>query len=192
MDLVESFLNLWSELTFTQAVLWGLALVSVAAFVFMTLLSLVGFGLDVDLDFDGGDGGFFAFFTLRNMLAFFLGFSWTGLMLLDWGLPIPAALLGGAAVGLLVASFVVLAMKGVSRLSSSGNLELVNAVGAEGSVSIVVPGNKKGHGKVSIPLQGRLVELEAITDSVHDLRRTTRVRVTEISGHQLVVTSVKT
>src|SRR5205814_10731956 len=65
---------------------------------------------------------------------------------------------GGAAV-FLVASM----MAAMSRLQSKGNLDLRNAVGAVGKVYLRVPAGRGGVGKVTLEVQGRYVEVEAVT-----------------------------
>jgi hypothetical protein len=55
-------------------------------------------------------------------------------------------------------------MRGLRRLTVSGTLDLANAVGLSGSVYLRVPGRGQGPGKVTVEVQGRSMQLEALTD----------------------------
>ena len=91
------------------------------------------------------------FFGLGGLAAQKAGFGpWTGLAI--------SVACGGVAV------FVVATlMAGMSRLQSKGNLDLRNAVGAVGKVYLRVPAGRGGAGKVTLEVQGRFVEVEAVT-----------------------------
>jgi membrane protein implicated in regulation of membrane protease activity len=158
-------------------------------------------GTDVDTGGDFHDGGhpghgvdhpdhpLMGYFTVRNFIAFFLGFSWGGLAYRSLGLPPSLSIILGIPVGLFFVFVVMFLMKALSNLKSEGTVFLENAVGSEATVSIFIPGDLKGNGKVSLTVQGRLMEVEAITRG-GDLRRSDRVKVVDVSGGQLIVEKV--
>jgi hypothetical protein len=74
--------------------------------------------------------------------------------------PFWMALAFGVAAMFLVAWI----MRALSRLRSDGTIRIDRAVGATGTVYLPVPGERAGEGKVTLTVQGRTVELAAVTD----------------------------
>lgn len=161
------------------------------------------FGLAGDGDLDGGhdvghlghdgdagagshDGSwFFGVLSLKALVAFAGLFGLTGLALLEAGWdPLPRALVAALAglAGMLVVAFL---MRGLSRLTSSGTVDLRNAVGAPASVYLRIPGRGQGAGKVTLEVQGRTVELLALTDG-EAIPTGARVQVVALVGDDTV------
>ncbi|MBN1782928.1 hypothetical protein JW948_17475 [bacterium] len=200
----------WDSLIAAQKFFWGLAVFSTVLFLLQALMTILGLGdhgSDSDSDADTGDGTdghadsdhagehshenpFVGYFTVRNMIAFFMGFSWTGLGCLDRGMPLWLVIVCSVLVGMLFVAVVMSIMIGLSRLKSSGNISLAQAVGKGATVSIIIPAGMQGQGKVRITFQGRLMELEAVTEGP-ELRRGQQVRVVRLSDDLLVVEKIK-
>jgi hypothetical protein len=196
----------WTGLSGTEQVLWGLALFSTVFFLIQTVITLVAGDLDADADTDvSGDGDLDAqadhggqgdhdasflgqYFTIRNMVAFFLGFSWGGLAILEFNVPAPLAIALATLDGLLFVAVVMGIMRALAGLRHSGTLSLKNAVGKTGTVSITIPGEMGGDGKVSLVVQGRLTDLNAVTEGP-ELRVGVAIRVTGLIGSKLAVTA---
>mgnify|MGYP002636274001 CR=1 FL=1 len=199
----------WAGLGGTEQFLWGLALFSTVFFLIQTVMTLVAGDLDSDTDASGdgdvggadhghaGDHGDHAasflgqYFTIRNMVAFFLGFSWGGLAFVEMGLGTPAVVVLATLIGLVFVAVVMGIMRGLAGLRHSGTLSLGNAVGVTGTVSISIPAERSGEGKVSLVVQGRLVDLNATTGGAA-LHVGTSVRVTGLDGNRLIVVAVTT
>jgi hypothetical protein len=143
---------------------------------------------DTSMD-DPSDSGFsFAqYFTIRNMVAFFVGFSWTGLACMDYGLNIVFTTLISGFVGVLFVTVVVLVMTGLSKLSSDGTVKLSSAVGGIARVSIEIPALYNGQGKVLITISERFREIEAVTGGSKSLKKNQEVKVVGVLSGQLVV-----
>jgi hypothetical protein len=75
------------------------------------------------------------FFTLRNAIVFFLGFSWGGLACLDANYSIWLAVL----IGLTMVAINFLLLKVLASLNVDGNLNLDNAIGKLAVVSLSIP-----------------------------------------------------
>lgn len=107
---------------------------------------------------------FFGVLSFKALVAFAGLFGLTGMALLEagWspGARVPTAFAAG--VGGMV--LVTLLMRSLTRLSSSGTLRIENAVGAAGSVYLRIPARGQGAGKVTLELQGRSLQLDALTD----------------------------
>jgi hypothetical protein len=141
----------------------------------------------------GGDAGagahdgswFFGVISLKALVAFAGLFGLTGLALMDagWG-PVPRALLS-TAVGVAGMLLVAFLMRGLTRLTSSGTLDLRNALGASGSVYLRIPGRGQGVGKVTLEVQGRSMQLDAMTDG-EALPTGARVQVVALAGDDAI------
>jgi len=128
------------------------------------LLTVLGGDSDADVDGDVGDGdiggvglsfrtavAFLTFFGLAGMIALRMGWS----TLAALGL---AILSGGFAFWL-----VGLAMFQLSRLRSSGNVDIGNSVGVEAKVYLTIPAERSGTGTVTVPIQSRTMNYKAVT-----------------------------
>jgi hypothetical protein len=69
-----------------------------------------------------------------------------------------------AAFGVAAMMLVAWIMRGLSRLRADGTVRVDRAVGATGTVYLPVPGERAGTGKVTLTVQGRTVELAAVTE----------------------------
>ena len=133
-----------------------------------TGLNLFGLGGDTDVDPDvdvddleGGDSlNFLSMRALAGFLTFFGLVGWGGTTS-GWGTGTTVALsfLAGAFVMVLVAWI----MAFFRRLTASGNVDAKGAIGATAQVYLRIPANRSGRGKIQVQVQGREVELEAVT-----------------------------
>ncbi len=136
---------------------------------------------------DSGDG--LALFSVRGIVAFFSVGGWTGLALNASGMPVALTVLLAFLAGLLAMVAVAWIMKSALRLQSSGNLDMNNTVGLTGRVYIRIPAGGRDTGKVSLTVQERYSELEAVTDASRDLAAGEAVRVTGVQQGGVLVVS---
>ena len=128
-------------------------------------LLLLFFGGDADVGAegieDGGDGlGFLSIRSFASFLTLFGLFGWWG-SVADWG---PARTLGSAAAaGLLMMVAVGWLLSSFRKLQSTGNVDPTNAVGSTVRVYLRVPAENSGKGKVTVAIQGRSRQFEAVT-----------------------------
>jgi len=175
----------WIALSGEQQFLWGLAIFFTLLFILQMTAALFGISdgsdaTDVDMPLDSVPS---LFFTLRNAIIFFLGFSWGGLACID----INISILWGVLIGSIMVMINLLLLRGLASLNEAGNLNLANAIGKEAVVSIPIPAKQSGCGKINISFQGRLEELEAITED-EAIPRGQPVKIIRVSSNQLVVT----
>lgn len=194
----------WNALTAIQKVYWGIATFSTIIFICQTITLLLGIGDDGDADSDGGmedfdtDGDIdgdgdddyqesstIGYFTIRNMIAFLLGFSWVGIICLKQGLSESLSIPISITAGLLFALITIGLMYALSKLKSSGNISLSEAVGKEAMVSIMIP--KNGQGKVKLTLNEKLIENEAVSNVNETLRKGQKVKILSVSNGTLKV-----
>jgi len=164
----------------------------------------VGFGSDTDGDVDdgviesnvettppdtkgNGNTGIFRIFTIRGIVAFFALGGWAGIAALSMGLhpfwAIQIAIFIGVCALLLAAIIIRLAL----RMQTSGNIVLSNAISQNADVYIRIPALRTDTGKVTMLLQERFVELDAVTDSEVDLMPDTRVEVIAVDGRNCLI-----
>jgi hypothetical protein len=102
-------------------------------------------------------------FSVRALTtgAAFLGLTGWGMLSagISLWLALPAALLAGLVATVLVAFL----MRSMLAMESDGSIVLENAVGLSGTVYIPIPAAGGGVGKVTLALQERTVELEAVS-----------------------------
>lgn len=139
----------------------------------LTLQVLLGFlGLesdvdldtpDVDLDLDADDvSQGLDLLSIRSVSAALAVFGAGGLLLAQW-LPAWIAALLALLPGLAAAWLTARATRWMLGMETSGSLRLEGAVGREATVYLTVPPGGDRSGLVHVALQGRTVELKAIT-----------------------------
>jgi hypothetical protein len=129
--------------------------------------------------------------SVRALAAAVAVYGASGLWL-DTLLPAWGAAFGALAPAFLAALGTAYLMRAMGRLESSGSLQLEEAVGATGQVYLTVPGEGSGTGLVQFPLQGRSVELRAITREKEPLKTGSSVLVISVDAETETVEVVST
>ena len=183
----------WNELAILEQVFLLVAIPSTLIMVIQAIMLLfgIGDGEDADLDaddvFDGGDGdGDLALFSVRGVVTMLAVTGWSGFALLD-ALPDIWAILISVVLGVLSLVGTAYLMRAVYRLQASGNLDVENAVGKVAEVYIPIPPKGMGSGKVTMTLQEKYCELNAITTSEEKLKTGMYVRVVAVDGTRMLV-----
>jgi len=130
-------------------------------------------------------------FTLQGIVAFFALGGWVGIALVDFGLSAPLAAFLALVAGTLSLFLVAWLLRLMLGLQSSGNLDISNAIGLVGEVYLHIPGDQKGFGKVTLLLQERSIELDAMTDDADDIATGAQVQVVARRGDRLLVRKLK-
>lgn len=185
-----------------EKVLWGIAIFTSVIFVIQFIMVIFGgdadsetdldTDFDTDIDVDPGDvdhaqedtGFSFAWLSFRNLVNFFLLFSWVGISCFSHGLSVPLALLISSASGLLWAFLVVLMYKGMSKLQQDGSPKLSSIIGNTCVVYLTVP--KDGRGKVNVTIGGGNKTLDAISKT-EDFKTGTIVKIVDVINGIIVV-----
>lgn len=195
--------NWWNNMNLTQQILALFALPATVTLIIQTILLLVGigshgesdFGPDVQGDADSGDGADTAIdadpglrlFTVRGLVAFFAIGGWVGIALIDLGVHTVLSAFLALVTGFLALLLVAWIIKVAMGLQSTGNLDIRNAIGQVGRVYLTIPAGGRYSGKVSLLLQERAVDLDALTDDSIDIPTGSQVRVVGLRGNLLVV-----
>ena len=168
------------------------AAASFVLFVQMLFILIVGGDVDFDLG-EVGEGGGTGIFSVRSIGSFFVGFGWTGAMLLEKGYSVGVATLGGAIMGSIILSAFLAMMRWMQSLKSDGTIDYKNAIGNIGTVYIPISPRRKGIGQIEVQVQGRLAVVGAVTDDEKKLDARTAVRVKDlIDTRTLLVARLET
>lgn len=193
----------------TLAAITGLELVFVACaligggfFVIRLVMMFIGFG------HDGGDGSAmdsvhdgtatdvhhdvsatdisFKTLSLQGLTSFFMMFGLVGWAMLRQSQFTPAVSVLGATIAGLATVFVIkLIFQWAGKMQSSGTLNLNNAIGQQGSVYLTIhPGQT---GRVQVPVQDRLLTLDARSESTQAIKTGDPVRVVKVANNILIV-----
>lgn len=169
----------WTSLDLFMKILWCIAIATSLTFIIQSILTFVGIdsdtdlGGDIDPDFGGGldmhpdfDGDpSMNLFTFRNLVNFFLGFSWTAILMHGKFSSEALVLLLAFVVGVALVTVVMLMFKWLAGMQQSGNINVYkSAVGCHGKVYLTIPGERRGTGKVQITINGAVREYDAVTD----------------------------
>jgi membrane protein implicated in regulation of membrane protease activity len=142
---------------------------------------------DVDAEIDADTGAGFQFFTLKNLVAFFAIFGWSGIASIDAGNSKATTISISIFCGLAMMSVMAALFYYISKLTSSGTLKMKNALNAIGEVYLTVGANRSKIGKIQIKIQGALRELEALTDHNEDLKQGKIIKVIEVTNNGLLI-----
>lgn len=119
------------------------------------------------------------YLSFRNILAFTLGFSWTGVLFFPQ-LNVFSLLLAVPA-GCLFAYLNKWLTERMHSLESKGNADLYDAMGQWAKVSVAINENLKGQGKVIVRVRDREMELLAQTEDDEALKRGDQVQVYDVN-----------
>lgn len=202
----------WESFSSFEKVFWYIAIPFTVILVIQMILTFAGMGgtdadvgdadlpdldtdtdIDADGDYDHGGNDFdmepsFHFFTIRNFIAFFTLFGWSGIAAFENGLDrtwtIVVAICAGLFAMLIVASLFYFMGK---LVDSGGALNLRNAIGKVGNVYIPIKAKSESTGKVQINIQGSLRELAAMTKGEEDLKTGAVVKVVGVASNSILI-----
>lgn len=171
---------------------WIIALVGSLIFVFVIITTFVGMdggddfdGVDSEIDGDAGIG--FQFITFKNLVGFFTIFGWIGIACINAGFSKPMSVIIALMCGLLMMTVMAAMFYGMRKLSDSGTLNYKNAIDAIGEVYLTIGANRSKMGKVSVRVQGTLRELEALSDSLSELKSGTIIQVVDVTSNGILI-----
>jgi membrane protein implicated in regulation of membrane protease activity len=178
----------WQALNLELQIFYGIGILALLALLLQFVLLIFG-GLDDATDLgdamDHGSG--LGIFSFRGITAFFLGFGWTGIIVMEDGHSLALAIVLGLLVGTILMVAIFLLMRSMMRLQSSGTLDYRNAVGEVATVYVTVPAEGKSGGQIEVMIQGRLSVAEALHKGTNAITPGTKVRVVEMIGRSTLV-----
>ena len=174
-----------------------IACIGTVALLIQIVMMLIGAGGEADADFDtdtDGDGSLdthtdtgVSLFTVKGLTAFFAIGGWTGMLMLSYNvglaMTVPVSVVAGLAAYFIVWALIRLVLK----LQEDGTLNYASAIGQTATVYVSIPASRTGRGKITLVLQGRYTELDAVTDETERIPVDCAVEITEQAGDAFVV-----
>lgn len=175
----------WQSLELAQQIFALVGIASTVVLVVQIIILLFGMGNDSDgvddfNDPDGETGDGLTLFTVKGILSMLCITGWTGVIFLGTSMPTAVAYLLSFVCGFAMLVIMGYAMKMISKLQSSGNIDIGNAVGKVGQVYLPIKPNGAAAGKVNITIQGKYSEFSAITTADQILATGSYVRVVAV------------
>ena len=185
----------WNNLEVVQQVFALIAIPSTLIMVIQTILLVIGMAGDADVDVDvdvddipdtAGDDGL-ALFSVRGIVTMLAVTGWCAVAFIESGLNQIVSVLLSIVLGFLSLVGTAYLMRAVYRLQASGNIDVGNAVGKVAQVYIPIAASAKKTGKVTMTLQEKYCEFDAITAAEETLTTGSYVRVVAVDGTGVLV-----
>lgn len=186
----------WNSLDMTGQIFALIAIPSTLVLLLQTILLLFGIGDgdggdidsgDMNTDMPGEDFGALHVFSIRGIAGMLCIGGWSGLVMHQAGWSLWLTILLSVVFGVATLLLLGYIMYGVSRLQSSGNVDIRMAVGKTGTVYIPIPQARSGHGKINITVGEKFMEVEAVTTADRRLHTGESVRVTDADDGGILV-----
>jgi hypothetical protein len=192
---MTSYTEWWEGLNLPLKIYWGIAIPFTLFFLLQLLLSFFGGDdvpddvPDVEVEHDTGFGS--QFFTLKNFVAFFTIFSWTGIVCTGSGFSVLTTLLISFAAGLAMMALMAFIFYSLAKASHDGTMKISKAIGGIGQVYIPIMKHRNGTGQIQIKVQGALRTLDALTDDDDDIPTGKMVTVKSIINNTILLVTAK-
>ncbi|MEL7585661.1 MAG: hypothetical protein AAGU19_03030 [Prolixibacteraceae bacterium] len=191
--MINAILPVWQDLSLLEQIYWMVAVPSTLIFLVLLVMTIFGadVGADVETGFDtslaDGDSISFQFLSLKNIVAFFTMFGWSGLGFYHAGLSVWMVILLSSLCGFLMMVAMAALFYFMSKLAETGTLKMQNAVGKAGEVYLTIPAGRKGMGKVQLIVQESLQTLDAVTDDPEPISTSSLIEVIDLVGDQILL-----
>ncbi len=193
---METLGAFWNSLPLLGKIYLAIAIPSTLLFLVIFAMSLVGHdvdspdgGVDADVNFVDGLGGFFVSF--KAILSFFMVFSWAGLSSVTNKWSFTGSLIISIISGLVAMFLVALLMYFMSKLTYSGTVRMEDGIGKEATVYLTIPAKKQGKGKIEVILSGALRVVDAMTEELEDIKTGSLVEVEDIINNEIYLVKSK-
>jgi len=180
----------WNALLIERQIFYAIGIISLGILLIQIFLAVIGLDghHDADLSGHGDHDSGIGLITVRTVTAFFVGFGWTGAIMLNRGYSVIAAIFAGTAVGMAFLLATWFLIHNLLRLQSSGgNVDYNNAIGTVGTVYTTIPAAEAGGGQLELMIQGRLMMAEAYTKATWNLKPNSKAKVVALIGRSTLL-----
>ena len=181
----------YSNLDFLSKVYWLVAIIGSLIFSVVMIMAFTGGDADeigdIDTDIDADAGAGFQFITFKNLVGFFTIFGWSGIACIDAGLSTPLTIVISIFSGLMMMVIMASLFFFISKLTDSGTLNYKNAIDAVGEVYLTIGADRSKMGKVTVNVQGSMRELDALTESLTELKSGTIIKVVDVTANGILI-----
>lgn len=188
--------TLWLSFSAVEKIYFVIALVSSIVLGVQLIIACVSgmeFHLGSDLGADHhGDFGtpHFQLLTIRNCVAFFVVFGWSGLAFSQAHVPLLGTMFLSFVCGFIMMCVTAAVFLFLTKLQSSGTLDCSQAKGLLATVYLTVPPVNRGKGIIKVTLQGRIVEMEAFSTSDFEIPTGSSVVIKDVTNSKAIVERV--
>ncbi|MEM0543613.1 NfeD family protein [Flavobacterium sp. j3] len=173
---------------------WYIALPVSLFFLLQTIMTFVGFGgSDMETTIEGESNDFgdtpFELFTLRNLINFLLGFSWSGISFYTTFENKAIVILIATIIGAVFVALFFFIIKQMMKLNENNSFSTEKTLNKTATVYITIPEKKSGTGKIQISINGSFHELEAITEN-DAIETGAVVKVAKIENNIIIVEKI--
>jgi preprotein translocase subunit YajC len=170
---------------------WFIAIPTSLIFIIQTIMTFIGAdshdGLSADFDGDlSGAEAPFQLYSLRNLVNFLLGFSWTGISFYTSISSKPLLIGISLAVGILFVILFFMIIRQIQKLAEDNSFKISNTLNKTAEVYLTIPENKKGKGKILISVNGAFHELDAMTEN-DKIQSGAVVKVVKIENNNILI-----
>jgi hypothetical protein len=185
----------WESLSTLQMIYWIITIPASLIFVIQLVMTFLGAdadsdGLDAlgdaDLSIDSDAGIGFHFISLKNFIAFFTVFGWTGLACIHGNLPNWSTVIISTSSGILMMVIMASIYYFMGKLTETGTLSFKKAIGKSATVYLFIPPKRKAMGKVQLNLQGYRT-LDAMTDDDEEIPTGSIVQVVDVLNEEILL-----
>ncbi len=185
----------FKQLTGLEIAYFVIACIGTLALLVQIVMMLVGASGDADLDTDTDADGVLdshtdtgvSLFTVKGLTAFFAIGGWTGLAMLSYNVNVGVSIAVSVVAGLAAYIVVWLLIRLVLRLQEDGTVNYASAEGKTATVYVSIPPQRSGRGKITLTLQGRFTEADAVTDEEERIPVDASVEIVGSAGDFFVV-----
>jgi len=181
----------FSNLDLLSKIYWLIAIIGSLVFTIVVIMAFVGGDADefedIDSEIDGDAGIGFQFITFKNLVGFFTIFGWSGIACIEAGVSKPLTFVISTFCGLVMMAIMAAMFYFMRKLSDSGTLNYKNAIGAIGEVYLTIGATRSKMGKVTVSVQGSSRELDALTDSIVELKSGTIIKVVDVTSNGILI-----
>lgn len=151
-------------------IFWFIAIPTSVIFIIQTIMTFIGGDVsdggsgDMDGSFNSADEPFHLF-SLRNLINFLLGISWTGISFYST-ISNPLVLIAlSLVVGLFFVYMFFIVIIQLKKLAEDNSFKMSDTLNKTAEVYLSIPEHKKGKGKIMISIKGSFHELDAMTEN---------------------------
>lgn len=192
----ETFTQSWESMALLEKIYWCFAIPFSIVFIIQVILTVFGSDLhgieadgDVDATIEHDQGIDFQFLSLKNIIAFFTIFGWTGIICVDLGVAPWATVLISTLCGLTMMFIMASIMYLMGKLTENGTFQMKSAIGKIGTVYLSIPAKRNGMGQIQINVQG-FRTIDAITDHEEDISTGAIVEVIDVINNDILLVKI--
>lgn len=199
-------LEWFSALEPLQKIFYYVAIPATVILLVQTILLIIGIGSEAASDagteafsentdagpaesYEGDSNGIggLRLLSVRGIVAFFAVAGWTGIVLLDLQLHPALTVFVSLVCGTLALLGIAKMFQLTNKLQENGAVDKKYAIGGLAEVYLSIPPKRGGKGKISVTIQGRYQEFDAVTAEDEKLPTGEMVRIVDLEGDVFVV-----